>query len=84
MSRYPLLACVGALAILFVPQLPAQPPGQAPKAAAKAKSKAVPRTPDGHPDLQGPAEPLIVTRSGCRIHTSSRRGVVVGTKGETR
>ena len=53
MSRYRLLACVGALAILFVAQGSGQTPGPAPKAAAKTKSKAVPRTPDGHPDLQG-------------------------------
>ena len=53
MSRYRLLACVGALAILFVAQVSGQTPGPAPKAAAKSKSKAVPRTPDGHPDLQG-------------------------------
>jgi hypothetical protein len=46
------LASVGVLAVLFAVPLP----GQAPKGAAKAssaKSKAVPRTPDGHPDLQG-------------------------------
>jgi len=44
-----LLACVSAFAFWLVTPLPAQTP----KAAAKAKSKTVPRTPDGHPDLQG-------------------------------
>jgi hypothetical protein len=45
---YRVLACIGALAVLLVAPLPAQ----APK-AAKAKSGKMPRTPDGHPDLQG-------------------------------
>ena len=43
------LACVGALSALFAVSLPAQTA----KAAAKSKSAAIPRTPDGHPDLQG-------------------------------
>jgi len=45
------LASIGALAVMLAAPLA----GQAPKAAPAAKSKAgtVPRTPDGHPDLQG-------------------------------
>ena len=44
---YRFLACVGALAVLFMTPLP----GQTPK--AKVKTGGIPRTPDGHPDLQG-------------------------------
>ncbi len=43
------LACAGALSALFAVSLPAQTT----KAAAKSRSTAIPRTPDGHPDLQG-------------------------------
>jgi hypothetical protein len=48
---------VGALAVMLAAPLTSRLLGQAPNAAAKpaAKSKSwtVPRTPDGHPDLQG-------------------------------
>ena len=46
---YRFLACLGALAAMLAAPLPAQ----APKSAAKAKSTKIPRTSDGHPDLQG-------------------------------
>jgi len=42
---------MGALALMLAAALAGQTPGAAPK--PKAKSSAVPRTPDGHPDLQG-------------------------------
>ncbi len=41
-----------SIALLVAASLAAQAP-EAAKPAAKAKSKAIPRTPDGHPDLQG-------------------------------
>jgi len=44
-----LLASLGALVFLIAAPLP----GQKQPAAAKAKTWTVPRTPDGHPDLQG-------------------------------
>ena len=45
-----ILASLGAVAVLSVAPIAAQ----APNAAAKAKATgAIPRTPDGHPDLQG-------------------------------
>ncbi|HEV3200169.1 MAG TPA: hypothetical protein VGZ73_19830 [Bryobacteraceae bacterium] len=44
-----LIASIGALAVMLAAPLA----GQAPKAAPAAKAKSVPRTPDGHPDLQG-------------------------------
>jgi len=47
---YRILASVGALAVMLAAALP----GQAPSAAPKPKAKwTAPRTPDGHPDLQG-------------------------------
>ena len=46
---YRFFAYIGALAVLIAAPLP----GQAPKPAAKAKSGKIPRTSDGHPDLQG-------------------------------
>jgi len=46
---YRFLACLGALAAMLSAPLPAQ----VPKGPAKAKSAKVPRTADGHPDLQG-------------------------------
>ena len=45
------LGALGALAAILAAPLPGQAPGAAPR--AKAKSWTVPRTPDGHPDLQG-------------------------------
>src|SRR5271166_5675205 len=45
-----LLASMAALALLLAAPLPSQTPG-AP--TTKAKSWTAPRTPDGHPDLQG-------------------------------
>jgi hypothetical protein len=49
------LVSVTALAALAIATVAAQTPAPAakPAAAAKAKSSAIPRTPDGHPDLQG-------------------------------
>jgi hypothetical protein len=44
-------ACFGALAMMLTAPLPGQTPSAAPR--AKAKGWSVPRTPDGHPDLQG-------------------------------
>ncbi len=49
---YRFLASTSALAFLLAASLVAQAP-EAPKPAAKAKSASIPRTPDGHPDLQG-------------------------------
>jgi hypothetical protein len=46
--NYRLLASLGALAVILAAPLPGQTPG----AAGKSK-KAMPRTADGHPDLQG-------------------------------
>src|SRR3982074_3804275 len=40
-----------ALAVMFTAPLPGQAPGAAPR--AKVRNWTVPRTPDGHPDLQG-------------------------------
>ncbi len=48
---YRSFAAMGALALMLAAALAGQTPGAAPK--PKAKSSAVPRTPDGHPDLQG-------------------------------
>ena len=45
---YRFLACVCALAALLAAPLPGQT-----RPASKAKTGAIPRTPDGHPDLQG-------------------------------
>jgi hypothetical protein len=50
---YRFLACTGAVAILFAASLQAQAPRAAKIAAAKGTSGSTPRTPDGHPDLQG-------------------------------
>ena len=52
------LVSVTALAALAIATVTAQTPAQAPAAkpaapATKAKSSAIPRTADGHPDLQG-------------------------------
>jgi hypothetical protein len=44
-------ASLGALALILGAPLPGQTPAAAPR--AKAKTWTVPRTPDGHPDLQG-------------------------------
>jgi hypothetical protein len=44
-------ASLGVLAVMLSMPLPGQTPGAAPR--PKAKSWTVPRTPDGHPDLQG-------------------------------
>ena len=46
---YRLLVSMSALAVMFAASLPAQTSSR----ATKAKAGAVPRTPDGHPDLQG-------------------------------
>jgi hypothetical protein len=43
------LACLSALALVIAAPLP----GQTQLAGAKARPRAIPRTPDGHPDLQG-------------------------------
>jgi hypothetical protein len=50
---YRFLACTGAVAILFAGSLQAQAPNAAKLVAAKGTSGSIPRTPDGHPDLQG-------------------------------
>ena len=48
------LTAVTAMAVATVTaQTPAQKPAAKPATASKAKSSAIPRTPDGHPDLQG-------------------------------
>jgi hypothetical protein len=44
-------ASIGVLAVMFTSPLPGQAPGAAPR--AKARNWTVPRTADGHPDLQG-------------------------------
>ncbi|MBZ5620026.1 MAG: hypothetical protein LAQ69_15075 [Acidobacteriia bacterium] len=46
-----LIASISALAAMLAAPLPGQTPSAAPR--AKAKSSTIPRTPDGHPDLQG-------------------------------
>jgi hypothetical protein len=54
--NHPLLACFGALAAVLAVPLPGQianTPSKPAPATAKAKSWTIPRTPDGHPDLQG-------------------------------
>ena len=48
---YRFFATLGTLAVMFAASLPGQTPSAAPK--PKAKGWTVPRTPDGHPDLQG-------------------------------
>src|SRR5580704_14003371 len=53
MSCCRFLACVGVLAALFAAPVLGQAPGKAPNPTPKAKSGKIPRTPDGHPDLQG-------------------------------
>ena len=50
---YRFLASVCALAVMLVAPLPGQTAGASAKPAAKAKSGSIPRTPDGHPDLEG-------------------------------
>jgi hypothetical protein len=51
---YRFLASVCALAVMLVAPLPGQTAGASSKAAsAKAKNGSIPRTPDGHPDLEG-------------------------------
>ena len=47
---YRLLASIGALIVWLSAPLPGQTLAKSP---AKSKSSAIPRTPDGHPDLQG-------------------------------
>jgi hypothetical protein len=54
--NYRFFAFVVAVAVMFTASLPGQtPPSQTPKEAPRPKAKnwTVPRTPDGHPDLQG-------------------------------
>jgi hypothetical protein len=51
--KHPLLMSAGALAAMLAAPLLAQTPTAAKPATAKSKSWTVPRTPDGHPDLQG-------------------------------
>jgi hypothetical protein len=53
MSCCRFLACVGVLAALFAAPVLGQAPGKAPNPTPKAKSGKIPRSPDGHPDLQG-------------------------------
>ena len=66
----PTLASIAALAILTPALLPAQSKTE----AAKAKTWNMPRTPDGHPDLQG-----IWTNATL---TPLERGVVIAITGE--
>src|ERR1700681_4512685 len=47
------LASTSVMAFLLVASLVAQAPPAAKQAAAKGKSANIPKTPDGHPDLQG-------------------------------
>ena len=47
------LASIGALAVLIATPVAAQGPGTAAKSPAKSKAWTMPRTRDGHPDLQG-------------------------------
>jgi hypothetical protein len=52
--NYPLLACFGVMAAVLAVPLPGQVATTPSKpATAKAKGWTIPRTPDGHPDLQG-------------------------------
>jgi hypothetical protein len=51
--RYRFLASAGGIALLFAASLLAQAPRAAMVAASKGTSGSIPRTPDGHPDLQG-------------------------------
>src|SRR6202171_190654 len=47
----PAFASLGVLAVMFAAPLPGQSPVAAP--GANARNWTMPRTPDGHPDLQG-------------------------------
>jgi hypothetical protein len=50
---YRFLAATGALVAMLAAPLAGQAPGAKASPAAKAKSSTIPRTADGHPDLQG-------------------------------
>jgi len=52
-DRFVTLIAVPALAIAMLCVVPTEVAGQAPKGAQKPAPRAIPRTPDGHPDLQG-------------------------------